>query len=281
MLLGYSPTMLAGASFVLASLIASTVVILASPMIQLSSGVFTFGFLIPALGAALIGQFRYVWATVATGLGDRAGAVVVHEAAGRPELVPAVRGTRRSPVPDHHHRHGAVGRAPSGPRVGLLLEAPACAGGKGHPVECRHPRGVGDRGIARARSAVARSDHDLDDRDGPRAVARAAHRIRRSAVTGADVVRRRCRFHALEAGDLVGHPVPARTGAGGARRCGLRHDRRHPGAARSRDQSGHRDAGRWRRDQRVLLQGPAVRRRRVDRRRPGPESEGRWMGSRV
>ena len=38
-LLGYSPTMLAGASFVLASLIASVVVILASPMIQLSSGV--------------------------------------------------------------------------------------------------------------------------------------------------------------------------------------------------------------------------------------------------
>ena len=67
-LLGYSPTMLAGASFVLASLIASVVVILASPMIQLSSGVFTFGFLIHALGAALIGQFRYVWATVATGM---------------------------------------------------------------------------------------------------------------------------------------------------------------------------------------------------------------------
>jgi len=67
-LLGYSPTMLAGTSFVLASLIASTVVILASPMIQLSSTLFTFGFLIPALGAALIGQFRYVWATVATGL---------------------------------------------------------------------------------------------------------------------------------------------------------------------------------------------------------------------
>jgi len=60
--------MLAGASFVLASLVASVVVVLASPMIQLSSGVFTFGFLIPALGAALIGQFRFVWATVATGL---------------------------------------------------------------------------------------------------------------------------------------------------------------------------------------------------------------------
>ena len=67
-LLGYSPTMLAGASFVLASLVTALVVILASPMIQLSSGIITFGFLIPALGAALIGQFRYVWATVATGL---------------------------------------------------------------------------------------------------------------------------------------------------------------------------------------------------------------------
>ena len=67
-LLGYSPTFLAGASFVLASLIGAFVVILASPMIQLSSGVFTFGYLIPALGAALIGRFRHVWPTVITGM---------------------------------------------------------------------------------------------------------------------------------------------------------------------------------------------------------------------
>lgn len=67
-LLGYSPTFLAGASFVLSSLIGAFVVILASPMIQLSSGVFTFGFLIPALGAALIGQFRNVWPTVIAGM---------------------------------------------------------------------------------------------------------------------------------------------------------------------------------------------------------------------
>ena len=63
-LLGYSPTFLAGASFVLSSLIGAFMVILASPMIQLSSGIFTFGFLIPALGAALIGKFRNVWPTV-------------------------------------------------------------------------------------------------------------------------------------------------------------------------------------------------------------------------
>ena len=67
-LLGYSPTFLAGASFVLSSLIGAFVVILASPMIQLSSGIFTFGFLIPALGAALIGKFRNVWPTVITGM---------------------------------------------------------------------------------------------------------------------------------------------------------------------------------------------------------------------
>jgi branched-chain amino acid transport system permease protein len=67
-LLGYSPQRLAQFSFVLASLIGGLVVILASPMIQLSSGVFTFGYLIPALGAALIGAFRKVWPTVLTGL---------------------------------------------------------------------------------------------------------------------------------------------------------------------------------------------------------------------
>ncbi|MFK8023067.1 MAG: ABC transporter permease [Ilumatobacter sp.] len=66
-LIGYSPLFLAGSSFVLASSIGALVVILASPMIQLSSTVFTFGFLIPALGAALIGRFRWIWPTVATG----------------------------------------------------------------------------------------------------------------------------------------------------------------------------------------------------------------------
>lgn len=67
-LLGYSPTMLGGASFVLAALVGALVAILASPMIQLSSGIFTFLYLIPALGAALIGKFRYVWPTFLTGM---------------------------------------------------------------------------------------------------------------------------------------------------------------------------------------------------------------------
>ena len=67
-LLGYSPQRLAQTSFVLASLIGALVVILASPMIQLSSGVFTFGYLIPALGAALIGAFTKVWPTVVAGI---------------------------------------------------------------------------------------------------------------------------------------------------------------------------------------------------------------------
>ena len=67
-LLGYSPQRLAQASFVVASLIGALVVILASPMIQLSPSIFTFGFLIPALGAALLGGFRHVWPTVLAGL---------------------------------------------------------------------------------------------------------------------------------------------------------------------------------------------------------------------
>ncbi len=67
-LLGYSPNHLAGSSFVLAGVVTGFAAILAAPMIQLTSTAFTFGFLIPALGAALIGRFRHIGATVATGL---------------------------------------------------------------------------------------------------------------------------------------------------------------------------------------------------------------------
>ena len=67
-LLGFSPELLAALSFAVASLLGGLVAILASPMIQLGSGVYTFGFLIPALGAALLGRFRSVWPTIGTGL---------------------------------------------------------------------------------------------------------------------------------------------------------------------------------------------------------------------
>ena len=67
-LLGYSPNVLAASSFVLASLVSGFIAILASPVIQLGSTVFTFGFLIPALGAALIGKFRNFGPTLATGM---------------------------------------------------------------------------------------------------------------------------------------------------------------------------------------------------------------------
>jgi ABC-type branched-subunit amino acid transport system permease subunit len=67
-ILGYSPELLAGASFVLASVLGGVVAILAAPFLQLGSGIFTFGFLVPALGAALVGRFRSLWATAAAGL---------------------------------------------------------------------------------------------------------------------------------------------------------------------------------------------------------------------
>ncbi len=67
-LLGYSPPIVATINVVVASVVGALFVILASPMIQLSSTVFTFGFLIPALGAAMVGRFRSVWPTVIAGL---------------------------------------------------------------------------------------------------------------------------------------------------------------------------------------------------------------------
>jgi len=66
-LLGYSPNFLATLSFVTASVVCGFVAILASPMIALSSMIFTFLFLIPALGAALVGNFMMIVPTVATG----------------------------------------------------------------------------------------------------------------------------------------------------------------------------------------------------------------------
>ena len=68
MLLGLSPDFLAGLNWVIATVVGSFIAILAAPMIQLSSTVFTFAFLIPALGAALIGKFRFFWPTVITGM---------------------------------------------------------------------------------------------------------------------------------------------------------------------------------------------------------------------
>lgn len=67
-LLGYSPTRLAAGGFVVASLVSALIGILAAPMIQLDSGVYTFKFLMPALGAALIGKFTSIWPTLMAGL---------------------------------------------------------------------------------------------------------------------------------------------------------------------------------------------------------------------
>lgn len=67
-LLGYSPDLLGLLSFVTAAFVVGLVAILAAPMIQLGSGVFTFGYMVPALGAALIGTFRRVGPTVVAGM---------------------------------------------------------------------------------------------------------------------------------------------------------------------------------------------------------------------
>jgi branched-chain amino acid transport system permease protein len=64
MLLGYSPNRLAEVGFVVVTVVVGFVAILASPMIRLSPVVFTFGYLIPALGAALAGKFKNIGVTL-------------------------------------------------------------------------------------------------------------------------------------------------------------------------------------------------------------------------
>ena len=67
-LLGHSPDFLAASGWVVSSVVGAVIAILASPLVQLNGSIFTFGFLIPALGAALIGKFRHFWPTVLTGI---------------------------------------------------------------------------------------------------------------------------------------------------------------------------------------------------------------------
>jgi len=67
-LLGYSPDFLAGLGWVISSVVTSLIAILAAPQVQLNSTIFTFAFLIPALGAALIGKFQNYWPTLITGV---------------------------------------------------------------------------------------------------------------------------------------------------------------------------------------------------------------------
>lgn len=67
-LLGYSPDFLAGLGWVLSSVLTTLLAILAAPQLQLNSTIYTFGFLVPALGAALIGKFQNFGPTVVTGV---------------------------------------------------------------------------------------------------------------------------------------------------------------------------------------------------------------------
>ncbi len=65
---GRSPDVPAAMSFVVAAVVTGLIAVLAAPMLQLGSGVYTFGYLVPALGAALLGRFRSIGITVAAGL---------------------------------------------------------------------------------------------------------------------------------------------------------------------------------------------------------------------
>lgn len=67
-LLGYSPDRLAAIGWILSSVMTSFVAILASPLIQLGPTILTFGFLVPALGAALLGRFTNIWSTMIAGI---------------------------------------------------------------------------------------------------------------------------------------------------------------------------------------------------------------------
>ena len=68
-LLGFSPERHAAGSFVVAAVVSGAVAVLATPMLQLTPTAFTFGFLVPALGAAVVARLRSIPVAVGAGLG--------------------------------------------------------------------------------------------------------------------------------------------------------------------------------------------------------------------
>lgn len=67
-LLGYSPDRLAAIGWVLSTVVVALIAILAAPQLQLSPTIFSLGFLVPGLGAGLLGGFSRVWPTVISGI---------------------------------------------------------------------------------------------------------------------------------------------------------------------------------------------------------------------
>jgi branched-chain amino acid transport system permease protein len=68
-MLGFSPERYAAGSFVVAAVVTGAVAVLASPMVQLTPTAFTFGYLVPALGAAVVARLRSLPTAVLAGLG--------------------------------------------------------------------------------------------------------------------------------------------------------------------------------------------------------------------
>jgi branched-chain amino acid transport system permease protein len=67
-LLGFAPDRYAAGSFVLAAVVTGMVAVLVTPMLQLTPTAFTFGFLVPALGAAVVARLRSLPIALAAGL---------------------------------------------------------------------------------------------------------------------------------------------------------------------------------------------------------------------
>ncbi len=280
-LLGYSPVVLAAGSFIVASLIGGLIVILASPMIQLSSTVFTFGFLVPALGAALIGRFRYIWPVVFTGLAiglvqssftkmqvDFSWFPQYGAREGLPFLVIIVAMVVMGEgLPDR----GSVDTwklpaVPAAKVTAMNVSIPLVLAIGGLLV--LGPLWRGAIMTTTVSMVLALSLVILTGFGGQTSLAQMAF----AGVAG---------FALSKIATDWGIPFPlapllaATVAMAFGVLVGL------PALARARHQSRDHHARRWRRDHRVRLQEPEVRRRRVDRRRPGPEPEARRLGPRA
>ncbi len=256
-LAGYSPQLLAGSTWILASVVAGGLGILVSPATPLTPGTYSLA-IIPALAAALIGRLRSIPITAAAGLCLGAFQSVVTFQTGKPwwpkwaitglsDAVPFIliivglflwgdrlptRGELQAP------RLPAVPRqAPSGQRGG------ACDGSR----RSGDPRHLGWLPV--------RSHHQHGD-DRHHAVIRDPHGIRRTDLPRPGGDRRCWRFCALEDHGRSRSPVSVVTGDVQPRSCRVRGRDRHSRTASSWCQSRSGDLGGCRRTRAVRVPQP-------------------------
>ena len=169
-------------------------------------------FVVPALAAAVVGEFQHLVPTVVAGIGIGMIQAWLIFLSGKYSWMPqSGRGRDGAPRRDAHR---AARDRPGGPRTRRRCCARTSVGrrvrGRSRCRSSRASSSAPSRCVVTSGSSRVRGDHHVHLR-GPRPVARRGHRVRRPGVTRPAGTRRRRRLHAELPDRRLGRAVPDRS----------------------------------------------------------------------